>query len=267
MAKEIGKVGQGFFDASGNLKTAEALKKESNTSKTNSTEKAASSADSSDTFNSSTVTNAISAERARFTEQSNTKVSEVNVGSNQVDRGIAVVKDQLKAAKELKSAIKEDDTEKADAARSKLAVLAKERDALADEISTTNREAGPSVEKNLRVGNRSVGPAVTVPRAQLTKSSTSELQSTQDVNKLIDSVKGDLDGLKAQKQEFKSARSDLKEAIGAGRAEIDKVEEGSIRTISAAESKAELVASAIRVTPSIVDASKLNADVTRALTS
>ncbi len=241
--KSITSKGLGFFNTSGTLKTKEELKAES--SKPQNTEKTSQSVS---TNFSDRITDALSKVESRFVERANKAIEVTTSSEKSIKEARDVTTREIAAAKDLKKAIKNGNAEKADAARESLAELQKEREALAAKIDTSNRDASSSRKQSLSLGNSEKASVTVNPvRFEARKDSNpAQLQNEDEVEVFIKARQAEKKELRAQAQDLKEVKKQIKESIKTTRDEVSSIRKDSITTFEKAEEVTQKVASDIR---------------------
>lgn len=237
MASEVGGVGKGYFTEKGELKSQAQISKEEGARKAAPQQEAAVSKETS-------ISTAVGSVRSRFLEKANSVLSVINEDQENLKAASAAVKEQLTAARELKSALKDGDKKEVVAAREKLAKATEDRNAVAERVQKDNDRLVTDRAKNLSVGNEQLG-VVKVKAVKFEKSPEEKVDNLKEVNNLIESLKADRSDLTAQRHEHIDARNEVKDIVENTDAQLSKVEDGTIRSIQAAEEKAQDLAARI----------------------
>lgn len=235
MAGEVGGVGKGYFTEKGELKSQSQISKEEAAKKP---EVQAAPAEE------TSISTAVGSVRSRFLEKANSVLTVINEDQSNLKKASAAVNDQLAAARELKSALKDGDKEEIVAAREKLSKATAARNEIADEVRKDNDRLVTDRAKNLSVGNEQRG-VIRVKAVELEKSPVQEIDSVKDANALIESLKSDRSDLTAQRQEHIDTRNRVKEIVQETDSQLSRVEEGTIRSFQEAESRAQDLANRI----------------------
>lgn len=266
MAGELdgtGKVGGGFIDAGGKLKSKETLAKEDKAAaEAKQKEADAVATDVSDRSTSS----ALRKVSADFNKKAGAVLNDINEQQDNAARAKKIVKEEIEVAQTLKAALKDNDTEQADRAREQFMQLEKEREKLSKEIDKDNERVRTS-EKVLNLGNKIQGVAK-VPEVEFSKKAAEEedLQSVKGVNEVLDGLKTERADLRDQQVELREAKNEAKSLINATEEDIAQVQDDSIRSLKKAEEMADRLAQAIRdAGPQAVLAQNVNASVVKSL--
>lgn len=247
MASEIkGVTGQGFFSTQGELKSKEAIRETSAQESSPAAESGqAPIDDSGDALTADKITRVFENISGRVSVQTSQLASVANRAEANLSEAAALIKEQLKSAKDLKKAIKDGNTVEADAARQKLQSLQEERTKLAQQIESDNREDDTSRTKNLSVGNQQKGiiqvSAVRVSGGETPRS----LDSVKEVNDFISSLKEDKQSINEQKNKLEATKSKIEVVFTETRKQLSRIESSSIQTFGEADKVAEDIASAI----------------------
>ncbi len=235
-------IGKGFLNESGQIKSRDQLKSEDTKAKKESKSSAANATDFS-----ATLGNAISSVRSRFREDTNKVISAVNVNDDQLKEAKKITEKQLEAAKQLKTAIKDNDTDAIEARKKELDQLDRKRADLVEQIDRTNTDQKDLSHKKISLGSEQKG-IVEVKQVEFKKSDldTTKIATKDDVNDLIESFKNDLVSIKTQRQDQRETRAEVKEIVNEGEKELASIEKDSLKSYEDASRHAERLASDIR---------------------
>lgn len=263
-SNSIAGAGKGFFDKTGQIKSSEQLKTEI---KAAPAEKNSSAQSSEATeFSPQTLSNALGAVRSRFSEEANQAISRVNENEKQVKEAQDVVKEQLKVARELKDALKEDDDKKVEVKRQELIKLQDQRAKLAKNIEADQGDQRLEQRSSIKFGNEQKGIVEVRPvEFEASKTDARELDKPKEVNKFIDELKGDLDSLKSQRQDLRDARREVKAVVEEVDKQVTQIEGDNVRRYEDANKLAEKVAQQVRSGSQGALASNISAAVTQRL--
>ncbi|MBN8549642.1 MAG: hypothetical protein J0M12_10035 [Deltaproteobacteria bacterium] len=237
MASEVSGVGKGYFTEKGELKTEKQIAKEESPQKPAPRDTAAVS-------NETTVSTAVNSVRSRFLEKANAVLNVVNEDTKNIKDASAAVSEQLTAARELKSALKDGDKKEIKAAREKLDQATEKRNEVAEQIQQDNARLVTERGKSLSVGNQQLG-VVKVEAVRFEKVVPQEHIDAKDLQNLIESLKKDRSDLSQQRQEHIDVRNEVKSVVQSTDSQLSRVEEGTIRSIQEAESSAQDLANRI----------------------
>lgn len=240
MAGEVEAAGKGFLTAAGQVKDKKTLAAENQEVKktqSNESEKAVEEDKS--------VSTAFKSVRTRFDQEVNSAISVVNQDQANLKRAGDNVKEQLKVAKELKEALKNENSEKADKKRAELQVLQEERSAIADQIDADNKRLAPDRNQSISLGNKQIEKIKTEKVRFESQKEAPKTESVEDVKKLISSLEDDRSEIKVQRQELREVKKQITGAVKEVRKELNSIEESSIRSIEEANTSAKKVASDI----------------------
>lgn len=233
MAGEVGGVGKGFFTESGELKSKSDIGREDQARITNKNEAAPVPA-----TDDTSISTAVNSSRARFSEKANSILSIINQDEENLKAAQAAVKSQLEAAKELKTALKEEDKEKIARAQERLGKATEARNQLSQEIKKDNDRVVADRAKNLSLGNQQLG-IVRTKAVELKKTSTGSPDDISEVNALIGELRSDRAEVVQQRKELRETRLQVKDAIETTDSQLSKVEDRSIRSLREAEDLAQ----------------------------
>ena len=234
--KEIG-AGKGFFSATGELKSKEQLSEAKAKSKDSGEKTQSEPASTAEDF-SSKVSNSLGAVRSKFVGSANEIASVVNTDEKNIKAAQDVVKDQLAAARELKSALKDDDVEAIKKSTEKLDTLSKKREEIAAQIKVDNERAITKRVKNLSYGNEQ-RTIVKTEEVKFESSSKDSPDSVKDVNQLIDQLQADKESLNDQRKVVKEAKGEIKEAVAKVRDDIKTLKKDTIDSYDKASKLAD----------------------------
>ncbi|MBX7137285.1 MAG: hypothetical protein K1X83_04805 [Oligoflexia bacterium] len=223
-------IGQGFISAKGQLKSKREIQVED--AKQAQTQ---SKAKETEIVTGDKVSNALAPVRTRFNEQANEVISAVNVNSQNLKEAQKLTKQQIETAKELKSALKDKDTEAIALKREELNKLAEQREALARQVKQDNAEQSDLRRRNLSFGNEQKG-VVEVKEVKIQSRSTAadDLKNSGDVNDFIEGLKTELQSVKDQQQAQKDTKTQVKGVLQEVDATLNSIESDSIRSIDEA---------------------------------
>jgi len=232
-------VGSGFLNQAGQLKSKEQLAADDRSVKARANGQA--------TDYASTVTNAFGAVRSQTSAEINRGVSALNVNDDNIKKAQELVSKQVKTAKELKQAIKQEDSDTIEAKQNELAKLQDERNKLAKKIEEDNRAQQESEPIVIKVGNDQKGAVDIKPvNFDSTKVDSTELDQPKEVEQLISDLKDDQASLKTQKQDQKDTRQEIKAAADEADKTISKFQSDAIRSFDEATKAASKIADDIR---------------------
>jgi hypothetical protein len=244
--------GNGFFSAAGDLKSKEQL-----TTDTKSTDKSGASQSSNQTGSSQTsssdaasaefsgqVGDAIGKVQGRFIEKSNEIINVIHIDEQNINKAEKIVKEQINTAKDLKAAIKDGETDKADKLRDKLSKLSEKRADLVAEIKKDNSEVLTSRTKNLSLGNEQKG-IVSTKEVKFSKSDEADLSSAKGVTDFIQSLKSDKAQLDVQRKDVREKKQEVKEIINDTKKQLGAIKKNALDTFEKASSAADKIASKI----------------------
>ena len=243
MASEVERaVGQGFFNAAGQAKSKETLAAENK--KAEASLEAKSSGESTPEKDTS-VKSALKSVSSRFSEDANSVINVINENDSNLKAAQKNVKAQVSVAKDLKNAIKDGDTEKADKKRAELAALQGERDKIAEKVQADNDARVTERTQSISFGNKPK-KLVSIEKVEFQKTNKNQdLESAQGVDNLIDSLKNDQASIKSQRTELRETRKEVKQVVNDVRSEISRIEKASVATEQEAQKLADKVASDI----------------------
>lgn len=243
--KGVAGAGLGFFTEKGQLKSRSQLDSDA-ASKSKSSSSAS---DSSSTDFTTRATQALGSVKTRFVEKANTAISTANKVESSLNDAKDIVKEQIEAAKDLKKAIKSGDAQEIDTARAKLQDVEERRKTLASDLDQQNRETAGDRIQNLSFGNQEKA-TVRIADAKLSSEtsgkSAADIQSVEDVNALLDSLKSDQSSVKDQIDDVKAVKAEVKDAVKEVKAEIKSLQSDVIDSFDSAEKLASKVASDIK---------------------
>lgn len=256
--------GKGFFDKAGQLKSSEQLKTEIKAAPTK--ESSASESSEATQFSPQTLDNALGAVRSRFSEDANKAISRINENDKQLKEAQQVVKDELKVARELKDALKSDDTQLAETKRQELAKVQNRRAKLAESIEADQGDQRQDQRRSIQFGNEQKGIVEIKPvEFEASSQKAESLDRPKEVNKLIDDLKEDLDSLKIQRQDLREVRREVKSVVEEVDKQITQIEGDSVRRFEDASKLADKVAQQVRSGAQGAIASNISAAVTQRL--
>ncbi len=259
MAGEVGGVGKGFFNESGELKSKSQISKEDAAQKS----KAAPAQQAA--VQDTSISTAVASVRSQFTQKANDIISVINQDEDNLKAAQKAVKQQLDAAKDLKAAIKDKDKEQIQIAQEKYEKAAKLRNDLADKIAKDNDRVVADRAKNLSVGNQQIG-IVRTEAVKLEKVSADAPRKLSDVNDVIDGLKSDRAGIIEQRQELRSTKAQVADAIQNTDSQLSRIEERSVRSLQEAQDLADkLNAKIVGNGAQALSASKISEDIARQL--
>ncbi|MBX7145193.1 MAG: hypothetical protein K1X79_12130 [Oligoflexia bacterium] len=241
MAGEVGGVGKGFFSETGELKSKQQVAKETEAPKES---EASDKVEISSKSSEEKLSSALSAIGGKFRSAANEAATVINNDEQNADQAAKVVQEQLKAARDLKAALKEGNDEKTQVAREKLERATEKRDAVAKQIEESNQEVADKRAKNLNVANQQLG-VVKTEAVKLERSEKRDVSTTKDVDNLIEDLKSDKQSISEQKERVRSERADLQAKVADGEERIAATEKRSLRNFEEADSKARDLAARI----------------------
>ena len=236
---KVSGVGLGHFTEAGQLKTKEQIAAEKGTSSNNQK------IDSSNF--SSSISNALGGQKSKFQESANEVISAVNVNEDNLNAAKQITKEEISVAKDLKKAIKADDSDAIKSSRKELLRLEKQRKELSDKIQESNSEQSSVRHKNLSFGNEQKG-IVEVQEVDFRASSgeIKDLESAKDVEKYIQGLNDELDSIKVQTKDQKETRVQVKSIVEEVDSEVKSIQSTAIRSFDEATRAASKIAQDIR---------------------
>lgn len=245
MTGEVGATGKGFLTTTGQVKDRKTLAAEEQQASKKSENVESNNNASESEFSEEKVASAFSSVRSRFSEDVNSVVSVINEDEEDLKQANDNVKKQLKAARELKQAIKEEDQETADAKREELKQLQTERDKLASQIEDNNRERADQRIQSVSFGNKPKA-IVKIDKLEFEKSDPNQdLESKEGVNNLISNLQDDRTNIQAQRKELREVKKEVKKVVDDVRTEIGKIEKAAIASVDEAEKTANKIANQV----------------------
>ena len=191
------------------------------------------------------VTNALAAVRKRTNEDVSQITAVLNVDRENLADGRANLKQLRGAALELKQAIKNGDAAQIDSLKSKIQTLQVEQDEIAKRVEVDNQRLASERVQDVKVGNRQIG-RVKTEEVRFEKSSEAKLDTLENLNAFIEKTELQLGEVKEQLNQNRELRLETKGFAEEARAEINRVEEHSLRNIKDAEELANKVSSQLK---------------------
>ncbi len=199
--------------------------------------------------------NALTAVRARTSQQVNSVVSQLDRRKATLDSSKENLQDLRSVARDLKEAIKSGDDAKADKLRQDFAALQAQREKLAKQVDEENaqqRVDGPTLVK---VGNK-VKASFKFDDIKVKKGDPVDTETTEGLNKFLDDSDQDLAAVKEQIHSDKDVRKQVRQVNRDTRGDINSIASKSdeqaskqISSLTEAGLVAQGVADAVRQNP------------------
>ncbi len=238
MSGEVREVGKGFLTGTGELKTkAQLAKEETQVIQEDSVEVSPQNSEE-------RLSNAVGNIKSRFREQANSIGSVINQDQQNLKEAAKAVKEELEAAQDLKSAFKENDKKKIEAAQERLEKANAERNAVADRIKEDNKELAERRVQALNVGNEQRG-IVKTKAVELKKREENKPQSADETDELVRRLREDRGDITTQRQELRAIKQELKSEVSSTEERLAATEANTIRDLQRAEETAKALAERI----------------------
>ena len=241
-ADDVAGAGKGFFTEAGQLKSKKSLQiEESKSSKST----AATEVDTSGS--SANLDKALGQMRTEFHEKAGRVITDVNQNLDDIKSAQNIVKAEKAAAKDLKAAIKDGDTEKADAARAQIQKLEDRRAKLAENISANAAEQKPRSRTSFNIGSEQKG-TIEVRQVDFKAAAVdaAELDKKKDINAFIDELDKEAESLQAQRLDQRETRAQIKEIVTEVDTKLQAISDNAVRRFEDAENLANKLNSEIK---------------------
>ena len=239
--------GNGFFSAAGDLKSKEQLTTDTKSTEKSGSTQASSQISSSDAASaefSDQVGDSIGKVQGKFIEKSNDIINVIHIDEQNINKAEKVVKEQINTAKDLKAAIKDGDSDKADKLREKLSKLSEKRNELVADIKKDNSDVLTSRTKNLSLGNEQKG-IISTKEVKFSKTEESDLSSAKGVNEFIQSLKTDKAQLDVQRKDVREKKQEVKEIINDTKKQLGAIKKNALDTFEKASGAVDKIATKI----------------------
>lgn len=236
--------GKGYFSSEGVLKSKSEVANEDKITETKRTEEAAVIDES---FGKKTDT-AFQKVEGRFLEKANQALTIASETESKLREVKQVINKEIKAAKELKEAIKNNNADDEEVARKKLIEAQEQRRVVEEEVEKFNLEKTPERRVSLNVGN-SEKSKVEIKEIKLSKSETnqsSDLDRAKQVQAYIDSLKEERSSINQQLKDVKETKEEVGDTVSRVRAELTSLEKNAIASYDEAAKTADKIANSIR---------------------